>query len=132
MILLEFLLKFHLRLLSKLLPGLLLLSWNVTSGFSPEIFLRDFLDLSWTFSQFFSGISLGISAGAVANVSHEVLPAISFTDFSRFFLVLLHRTCCYDPTEMIFKDFLGVTTKVLPSTLSEIFPSFRMFLLDFF
>lgn len=47
-------------------------------------------------------------------------------------LSLLYKICCYDPTETIIKDFLGVLLpKSFPASLSEIVPRFRMFLLEF-
>lgn len=102
-----FLLKFNAIFLSEFLPGLLseVFFQKCCSKSFPSEFYRIYPEFLLLF--LFQGFLFGGSAGALANVSHRVLPVIHFRGFPGF------PSSCSDPPDFLFTDFPGITARVL-------------------
>lgn len=94
-----FLLKFNAIFLSEFLLQ------KCCSKSFPSEFYRIYPEFLLLF--LFQGFLFGGSAGALANVSHRVLPVIHFRGFPGF------PSSCSDPPDFLFTDFPGITARVL-------------------
>lgn len=91
--------------------------------------LTEFSEFTLSFlTKNFSGVPSGISAGAIANICRRALPAISFRDVVRLFLVGCLLGFRSDTTEIIF---LQIFLELFPESLPENFIVFWVFLLQY-